>query len=204
MQKGLSNHHANLLVGDKESAKSYIGEYFKNLGISTLNNPDIFRFEMDTFGIDDARKLSNLAVHKSVTGHKIFLIISDRVTLEAQNALLKTFEDPTEDTTFFLVTREKSSIIGTLLSRMQTTTLKQNHASRNDATNFLNLSLKNRLAFAKSFSDEDKSLASFLDDLLFVAKGKKGLVDKIYYIRNIIHDSNVGARQVIEHLSLVL
>ena len=105
-----SLHHANLLIGGSEEAESYVRLFCDDCGVKVANNPDFFAFRMDTFGIDEARELKILAARKAITTKKIFLIAAERLTREAQNALLKTFEDPFPDTFFFLRTREEALI----------------------------------------------------------------------------------------------
>src|SRR3989344_749278 len=121
-------HHANLLVGSPEGAESFLRSLCETVGIELANNPDFFVFKTETFGIDEAREVKLLSARRAVTprqesgqaSRKIFLIAPARLTLEAQNALLKTFEDPLPDTFFFLVVREEGLVIPTLRSRMQT------------------------------------------------------------------------------------
>ncbi|MDZ4206065.1 MAG: hypothetical protein U1C12_02530 [Patescibacteria group bacterium] len=213
-------HHANLLIGAPEEAESYLRSLYNNLGIELANNPDFFAFKMETFGIDEARELRLLSTRKAVisrlssgqVGRKIFFITPMRLTLEAQNALLKTFEDPFPDTYFFLGVREESLVIPTLLSRMQIFrtyggTYGGNASVGAEADKFLSLSVKERLLFAKKFADEEKSLPVFLDNLLLMlrkCRGAPDVVEKVYNIRRLIRDSTASPRLVIEHLSLVL
>src|SRR3989344_5589897 len=136
MEVNLNNlHHANLLIGTPKEGESYLYSLCSNLGIEVRNNPDLFIFRIEVFGIDEARELRLLSVRKAVTtdktgqaGRKIFLIVSTRLTLEAQNALLKTFEDPVPNTYFFLVSKEEGMIVPTLCSRMQTICISGNQA----------------------------------------------------------------------------
>lgn len=209
-------HHANLLVGTPAEAESYLNLFCEDLGIKLANNPDFFPFRKDTFGIDDARQLSLLSTRKALTNRKIFFITPIHLTLEAQNALLKTFEDPSPDNTFFLVLREEALIVPTLLSRMQIIRLarlnlesKQGSTlpTKQEAEKFLSSSLKNRLVFAKKFLEEEKNLPTFLDNLLWLLRKKNDgekLVEKVYNLRRLINDSNLAPRLIIEHLSLVL
>ena len=201
-------HHANLLIGTPEEAESYLRSLCDSWGVRLPNNPDFFAFKMETFGIDEARKLKLLSARKAVTTKKIFLITPTRLTLEAQNALLKTFEDPFPNALFFLGVREESLVIPTLLSRMQIIrTRGGNVAAGAEAEKFLSLSVKNRLLFAKSFADEEKSLPIFLDSLLFLLrkqKEKKDLLKNVYNVRRFVRDSAVTPRLIIEHLALVL
>lgn len=204
-------HHANLLIGTPGEAESYLHSYYDNLGIRLANNPDFIAFRGETFGIDEARELRILSTRKAVTSSKIFLITPMRLTLEAQNALLKTFEDPCPDTYFFLAVREESLIVPTLLSRMQTIRLHGGDVSVDtDAKKFLSSSLKDRLIFAKEFADDPpaggKNLPIFLDDLLHLLRkrSERKSLEKVYVVRRSIGDSGIASRLVIEHLSLVL
>ena len=201
-------HHANLLVGTREEAESYLRSLCDSLDIKLTNNPDFLAFRTETFGIDEARELRLLSTRKSITSRKIFLITPMRLTLEAQNALLKTFEDPSPDTLFFLAVREEALIVPTLRSRMQAIRIHGNNASMSaEAEKFLSLSIKNRLLFAKSFADEEKNLSVFLDDLLCLLRKRSGMqksLEKVYNIKRSIGDSITIPRLVLEHLSLVL
>lgn len=208
-------HHANLLIGSSEAAEPYLCSLCDGLGIKLANNPDFFAFRMETFGIDEARELRLLSARKAVTtakagqaGRKIFLISSARLTLEAQNALLKIFEDPFPDTYFFLVVREEALIIPTLRSRLEAVRMPEGQTLRSgNAEEFLSLSLKDRLLFAKKFALEDMDLPVFLDNLLLSLKKRKEtrtLLESVYNLRRFASDPAVLPRLVIEHLSLVL
>lgn len=200
-------HHANLLLGAPEEGESYLRQLCSDLGIKLPNNPDFFVFRAETFGIDEARDLRALSARKAVVTNKIFLIMPLRITPEAQNALLKTFEDPYPDTYFFLVLREEELVLPTLRSRMQTTKVSGTYTVNTDVEEFVKSSLKERLLFAERFADKKKNLPVFLDSLLLLLrkeKAKEGLVKKIYNIRRLVSDSGVASRLIIEHLALVL
>ncbi|MFZ2484731.1 MAG: hypothetical protein WAW81_02225 [Minisyncoccia bacterium] len=208
-----SLHHSNLLIGAPENAESYLRSLCKSLDIAIANNPDFFAFRMSTFGIDEARELRLLSARKAIAtasagqgGKKIFFISPERITLEAQNALLKTFEDPSTDTHFFLVVKEEASIEPTLLSRMQAFHVGT-RPELTQAEKFLTLPLKDRLLFAKKFVDDEESLPDFLDNLLlFLRKEKKAnhIIESVYNVRRFALDPASLPRLVIEHLSLVL
>ena len=51
-------------------------------------------------------------------GKKIFVISTNSITREAQNSLLKIFEEPTEGTHFFLILSSSRILIPTLKSRL--------------------------------------------------------------------------------------
>lgn len=201
-------HHANLLIGTAKETESYLYSLCENLGVRLSNNPDFFTFRAETFGINEARELRLLSTRKFITTSKIFLIVPTYLTLEAQNALLKTFEDPYPETYFFLAVREESMVISTLRSRMQILRISGDSTLRSsDAETFLVSSIKDRLSFARKFVDEEKNLTIFLDDLLFLLRKKnkaQASMERVYAVRRSIRHPVVAARLVLEHLSAIL
>lgn len=187
-------HHANLLVGDIVAAESYA----KGLGLES-NDPDFIIFREALFGIDEARRLSALADRKAFGIKKTFLILPERITLEAQNALLKTFEDPSSDTYFYLVVKNAELIIPTLRSRMNVIRGQNRVLATQEAKDFLKLSVKERMDFVKKFVDEEKNLPDFLDELLLTTKS-----EKVYKLRLFADDRSASARLILEHLAVVL
>jgi len=200
-------HHATLLLGSPTEAESYLRALLKDLDFETKNNPDFVSFRLDTFGIDESRMLSTVAARKALVDRKVVLIIPKLITTEAQNALLKTFEDPFPDTHFFLVSKEEGLILPTLRSRMQIVRLSGERNTDEEAKDFLKLPIKDRLMFAKKFSDEEKSLPDFLDSLLVLLRKEKkepALLKSIYDIRRFASDTSALPRLVIEHVALLL
>ncbi|MGC8748231.1 MAG: ATP-binding protein [Candidatus Kapaibacteriota bacterium] len=71
--------------------------------------------------ISQIRELrKNLALSNSLSGRKFVVIINaDEMRTEAQNAFLKTLEEPRTDVTFFLLTARLEGLLPTILSRCQ-------------------------------------------------------------------------------------
>ncbi len=200
-------HHAYLLIGSRASAEEFLHSFWGEKGIKLTGSPDYFPWSGELFGIDEARELTSRAAGKAFTGKKVFLIAPDRISDEAQNALLKTFEDPYENTHFFLVVREEELILPTLRSRVQILRVEKKGEEENEAKKFLSLSCKDRLSFAKKFADSEKSLSVFLDNLLTLLRegGKPAdSIAHVYAARRYSDDRAASARIILEHLSLVL
>lgn len=200
-------HHAYLLVGEPEAAESHLQSMLNEQGIVVVGSPDFFVFKDPLFGIDEARALSLSAARKAFINKKIFFIAPEKLTHEAQNALLKTFEDPYPDTHFFLVVREEGLVVPTLRSRMQMIRLSGPQPSQAEAEQFLSLSVADRLVFSKKFVDQEKNLSIFLDKLLLLAREKNlsaELLKKIYNVRRVSDDRGTSVRLILEHLALVL
>lgn len=205
-------HHAYLLLGEREEVGSHIENLFSDAGINVLGNPDVFILERDVFAVDDARELGERAVEKAFGEKKIFVVHAQKFTPEAQNALLKTLEDPVANTHFIISAREAQMFLPTLLSRMHAIRVGGESGEGNEAKRFLKKSLKQRIDFAKRFADEKDergagALAEFLDSLLLLLRAEKASLEtqkKIMTLRTYARDSAAMPRLILEHLALVI
>jgi hypothetical protein len=201
-----SLHHAYLLIGNPETALQAVLGFFEESHLSLKGSPDFFLFKEPLLGIDDARKLAEQAIRRAFLSHKVFFLAPERITLEAQNALLKTFEEPIRDTHFFLALVDEHIVIPTLRSRMRTLRLGEGAEETEEARKFLSLSVKERLVFVKKFIDAEKNLSRFLDQLLLELKkrGNSAALNQVYRLRLSSDDRGASARLILEHLSTVL
>ena len=106
--------HAVLHIGTRSDAFGALG------GISeTETDPDVIVREYATFGIDDASALRHEAnLRPVVRDERVFVLILTTVTVEAQNALLKIFEEPLASQ-FHIIVSSEDTLIPTLRSRMR-------------------------------------------------------------------------------------
>lgn len=145
-------HHAYFLVGDKINVLKELISFLEGpFGFETSGNPDFWIGQFDNLTIDDAREISQNSERKDFSGNKkVFIIQTDFISQEAQNSLLKVFEEPTEGTHFFIVSPQ-DSLLPTLRSRMQVihsvSEFKQNGES------VLKMNIKERLARVKEITD---------------------------------------------------
>jgi DNA polymerase III delta prime subunit len=205
-------HHAYLLLGDRGEADSHIESLFASLGMNPVGNPDVFVLESDVFSVDDARELGIKAVSKAFGERKVFVIHAQKFTPEAQNALLKTLEDPVPDTHFIITAREAQMFLPTLLSRMHHVRLSGEAEESSEVKRFLKKNPKQRIDFAKKFADEKEergagALAEFIDALLLTLKEEGAPAEtlkRVLAVRSYARDSAAMPRLIIEHLALVL
>jgi len=93
------------------------------------NHPDIIYVAPSgkTLGIDDIREQVGNVVHirPYAYKHKIFILHdADKMTVSAQNALLKTLEEPPSYAIFLLISESFNNFLPTILSRCITLKLK--------------------------------------------------------------------------------
>jgi DNA polymerase III delta prime subunit len=140
-------HHAYLIEGNKEEITSEILELFKN--------EEIVQITLDTIKIEDARNIKSLGSEKSHSGgKKIFLITTNSILREAQNTMLKLFEEPIADTHFFLVMPDTSPLLRTFRSRFFAISAKGEETMLKEAEKFIALPIPKRIDFIKELLEE--------------------------------------------------
>jgi hypothetical protein len=172
-------HHGYLIVGDRgENKKSFFDFLENKLKIKTIGNPDFSFFDFNTLTIDEARDLAIMQTRKGfgqakMSSHsaiakdddffvsrKFFVISTNIITEEAQNALLKVFEEPTEGTHFFILVSQ-NTFLPTFLSRLLVIdNSRQFTVDGQESTEILNKNIVEKLALvakiAGDITDEKK------------------------------------------------
>lgn len=133
--------HAYILNGEKSSGKEFIARIFAmalqcerkssapcqecrscKQALSD-NQPDIIRVlheKPNTVSVDDIRAQINndVAIKPYSSPYKVYILNeAEKMTVQAQNAILKTLEEPPEYTVIILLTTNVNSLLPTILSR---------------------------------------------------------------------------------------
>lgn len=151
-------HHAYLIEGDREFLLPEILAFIESLGVKTSANADFSYMSFDSLKMEDARALKALSFEKSnSTSKRVFLIYVNTFLIEAQNTLLKMFEEPIKNTHFFLVVPDKNSLLKTLFSRFYfiSTKIEQKEEIKK-AEDFIKLSLNARIDLIKDLLSSSK------------------------------------------------
>lgn len=216
------DHHAYFLHSFKDTVHKLKEFLFEKFNIKHEANPDFFHEKFESLGIDDSRRIKEIHLSKSFkTGSKkIFIIETSAITHEAQNSFLKIFEEPNEDSHFFLIMPSAHTLLPTLRSRLLILESKQEIPQAVEVIakveEFLKLSKKDKVAFvdeiAKDISDEklNKSDAvEFLATLEVTLYRKNGIKNKdglkaIMKAREYINDRSPSIKQLLEYVALSL
>ena len=143
------------------------------------------------------------------------MISANNFLLEAQNALLKMFEEPAIDTHFFLILPDAGVLIKTLASRFHYIAAPGEPESK-DAKKFVLLSKRERIDFLKELLAEDEEevesgrskAAKFLNELetFLHAKGERnvGLFEQIFKARKYLRQPGSSTKNLLESVALML
>lgn len=109
----------NILCADEEKQENCICKSCKCF--EGLNHPDYFVINENgqTIKIDQIRELTNRVIERPIISNKKVYILNDadKMTIEAQNCLLKTLEEPPEFAVIILITSNENAILNTIKSR---------------------------------------------------------------------------------------
>jgi len=149
-------HHAYLIEGVREQIIPDIINFCEEINIKTSGNPDFCRIVIDNFKIDEALDLRAMATNKSFTsGKKIFIICANTFSLDAENVMLKMFEEPIVDTHFFLIVPEVNTLLKTLVSRFYLIKMESN-LELMEAEKFIKMPLPIRIDFIKRMTTKNE------------------------------------------------
>jgi DNA polymerase-3 subunit delta' len=204
----------------------------KEFGFNTVGNPDFHHISKESFGIEDSRRVKELHVSVPVgpSGLKIFIIETNSMTHEAQNSLLKIFEEPQVGAHFFIVAPSPEIFLPTLRSRMMVISpasadaadVEANDAgsaqsSHEEARIFMRLPIKEKIKFvddlAAAISDEKatkQSAVVFLNNLeVFLGENatnefakKRQALEAVLKARDYIQDRSPSVKQLLEFVAL--
>ncbi|WP_300903330.1 DNA polymerase III subunit delta' [uncultured Clostridium sp.] len=118
--------HAHLIAGEDGIGKSNLANILAKLILNgNLNREyvDIVNYKSNksSFGVDEVRNIINEVYKKPFEGEKKVIIIyeGNKLTIQAQNALLKTIEEPPEGVHIILLCESLELILDTIKSRCE-------------------------------------------------------------------------------------
>lgn len=214
--------HAYVIEGDHEKNLKSVRDLIRSFGIHIAGNPDYTESVYDVYTVDDARELRRVqGLHSAAGDKKIFIITLRTINHEAQNALLKTLEEPTQHTHFFFLVRSSAILLATVLSRVQLVQVSRDEiAHGSEAREFVAASMGERLKKIstltkaktddKSEAKEDaRKLLAGLEKILSSKLGDKN-IDVAPSLRDIIYaERELSGRApslklLLEHLALTI
>lgn len=163
--------HAYLLLGPKHIGKATIAKKMAEIFLgqnknSSVNNLKIFEDNQEALKISEIREIGRQVNLTHTGNYQIFIIENiERMRTEAQNAFLKTLEEPPKGTIFILTCDQPDKILNTIFSRTRNywfssidtkeieAYLKENHPQES-AENWIQLFSGKIGLIIKSLSDE--------------------------------------------------
>ena len=198
-------------------------------------SPNFLHIKSDQLNIEETEKIINFNYQKSFGqnggGNKVILIEINNAGHQAQNALLKTLEEPSRDTYFLITISSASLLLPTIQSRVEIYNIKDflkkfdNREIEEEITDgkeidiFLKSNYADRLSIVKKMIDDESEDASsklfqFLHDIEIRLKelensklGRRLAKEELKALvnaREYFADSGASKKLLLEYLSLKL
>lgn len=166
---------------------------------------DVRHIIVDKLGINDVRSLKEESVRLPLEREVLsFVIVAGSVELEAQNALLKLFEEPPSHTEFFLLTPHESRLLPTLRSRFVDVN-RSTEAGNELAEKFLKLDYKDRLEYiAAEQKKKTDSLRRLFGSLCQHPVSNKEAKKSLLLVSQYVYNRGAGLKMLMEELALSL
>lgn len=179
-------------------------------------HPDLLYFtENDKLGVEQAKKIrEHLSIKPIMTkGKALVLENAANLTLDAQNALLKTLEEPPDEALILLGTDNEFQLLPTILSRCEISYLEEERAENLEASKFnhdieelLNNSVKERFEYIAKIEEREE----FLKALIYFFREKLQKDQKfLEFTKELLQaeawaKANVNIRGTLEYLMLIM
>ena len=211
---------ARLLISQSlNDLKKEVDQLFKK---SILKNPhpDLLYYPSDSkLGILEARKIKEHFSLKpySASGRAVVLEDASKLTIEAQNALLKTLEELPTNALFILGDSSDAHLLPTVLSRCETVILNEvkdpiksdsSLIAQNDIEKLLKSSIPERFEYIEKLKDREEFFRSLLDyfhqNFRLHPNGVNVTFLKELLLVEEWQKQNVQIRPILEYLMLVM
>ncbi len=215
-------HHAYIVEGDIESSKSIILSLVADRLQVDIHGQDFFNIQADMFGVEEAQRVVNINSRRAFTGqNKAIVIVANTFSQQAQNALLKTLEEPTKGTHFFILTSTSATFLPTILSRVHvvgTTHSTSVLPDVCDVTSFLKGTSAKRINMVKQIMKEkedekigDKDIHMFITELeksafnMYKGGVKEIKVARVFSkVQDYVRDTSSSKKLLLEYIALSL
>jgi hypothetical protein len=159
--------------------------------ISKIKHPDLHYINglrLSSIGIDDVKDMvSSLQYQPYDAPKQIGLIFyCDTITIEAQNSLLKSLEEPSEQTEFILTVSHEKKILPTILSRSHKIFVDEilniDSNGQSEISNFSKLNVVDQFLKIEDLTDLEKKKPGTIQDFLnkMSQAYRKELLDSMY------------------------
>lgn len=176
---------------------------------------DVYARAYASFGVDEARDIVLRAGTRAIQApYRAFVIATGVMTAEAQNALLKTFEDAPGGAAFFLIVPNPDTLLATVRSRAVRLVVPSERATDEGVRSFLQASPQERLDLLKPLLETDErdmaAVFAFLAGIERVLASRatekpvrEGL-NAVYRARRFAGDKGSLLKPLLEHVALLV
>lgn len=204
-------HHAYLLKNFSDDDYKNVTSGVKEILGKKLKSEDFFEENIENLGIKESRNLKDKAQITPLGEYKTFFLKISSVTREAENALLKLFEEPPAGSIFFIFSKN-IGLSKILLSRM--VVIEGELEIDNEISKkIFSLTVGEKIEWAKKIADKSKedetkediiSLLNSIEKEIIKKIGinlkTKDILKEIEQGKSYLKDRSAGAKMILENI----
>lgn len=199
-----------LVNKNRDERESQIWELLKEFKI-TSSNPDLLLIEDDKLGIKEVKGIIKHLSTKPFgsTPKSVVILNGNNISNDAQNALLKTLEEPPEDSLILIGVDSEQKLLPTILSRCLIISYAlppTSYALDFNLDQILNMSIEERFDLIEKTDDKEAFLNNLTESYRTASlKGDAGgtFLEELLNAQ-IWKESNVNLRSILEYLMISL
>jgi DNA polymerase III gamma/tau subunit len=177
-----------LAARDKTKRQKYIYQFCQDrsidsLDVTVIEKETAIKQNINSIGIEEIKNMQKKLFLKPIKSQTKAVILQDAelLTIEAQNALLKSLEEPPDNTIIILSTESIEPLLATIISRCQIIDIKdKNHGLSEkeiqEATEFIEMlpgmSIGEKLKKAESISKDKQKAKAWIANLIVILREK--------------------------------
>lgn len=203
----IMEHHAYVFFADSLETATVPLQY-------KTQSVDVIHLRSERFSIDDARELTRSSQLQAFEGDiRVFVIITNDIALEAQNALLKLFEEPPLHAQFYLVLKKTALLLPTLRSRLSVGDMQHAHDPDEENLHFTSFASASHAERIARIADKTKEKdTAWIEDIVrgcevYTTKSsghKTAMLKATLFVRTYIGAKGSSAKMLLEELALTL
>lgn len=214
----MTHNEAILLHGSNaDLIKKTSAEIKETLEIGSQNHPDLKELGVGSksIGITEVKEAISFLVKKPVSAKKKLLIITnaEKLTIDAQNTLLKTLEEPNSTSTILLICEKEEKLLSTIISRCKRLNFESSLSFTEDQLKFAKGFVEGGVGERFFIIEQNKSLISdkteantLLNAIAYYIKNKelvkqKTLIQELIKVQGDLSQTNVNPRLAFETLA---
>jgi len=220
-------YHSYVIESNRDDIVSLLRLFLEERKEINKNSPDVLQNIYDSFSMEDSLLIKDWHKNKAIDGKKKVCIIATKfINHEAEQALLKMIEEPTENTHFFIIVPDSSLLLDTILSRVHLIKdiEEDNQFEDKLAEDFMKATPKDRIEkvadIIKEFKDNENSgglrheaisLINGLERIVYKKwkkdidnENEKFVLNELKNCRDFLSTPGASVKMILEHIALVI
>jgi DNA polymerase III delta prime subunit len=198
-------HHAFVVEGDSHKTRPVLFDFLKKeFGMDAGHN-DLILLDRGDFGIENVQEIIDVNSRKPTMGmYKVIVIKLHSISHQAQNAMLKTLEEPRPGTFIFVLTDTSAIFLPTILSRVQVVRDLKSDTTNQSTAGILGESINKSTNESTDESMGESTNKSVNDSAqLFIKKSSTERLAQIKEILALKSDEKIGDSEIFAFIQSV-